>query len=172
MSLPDLKRQGGFTASSQEFVFTAAALASGHPDISSYDVLITPAQGLCQVKAVSKGIDTTADGLELHRRFKGLAEAMSGKYGPPSNVYDHLRMGSILHASHEWMTGLVKRDRVLIAEWSPPEPALLRDALSSIKMTATALSENRGQIEFDYRFGNYRECQAAIRAIINARTQL
>ena len=172
MSLADLKRQGSFTATSQEFVFNATVLAGAHPDISSYDVLLTPAQGLCQVKAVSKGIDTTADGAELLRRFRGLADVMASKYGPPTNVYDHLRMGSLLHASHEWMIGLLKQDRVLIAEWSPPEPAPPRDTLSSIKMTATALSENRGQIEFDYRLGNFRECQGAIRAIINARSRL
>jgi hypothetical protein len=172
MTLADLQRQGSFTPTSQEFVQTASVLAGGHPDFASYTALVTPVEGVCQVSAVSKGIDTTADGMALNKRFRGLVDAMAVKYGPPTNVHDHLRMGSVLHGSQLWMAGLLQRDRVLIAEWAPSEPALLRDSLTSIRMTTSALSESRGQIELEYRFGNYRNCQDAIKGIVSARLRL
>jgi hypothetical protein len=172
MTLADLQRHGSFTPAAQEFVQTTTRLAGGHPDFVSYDVLVTPGQGVCQITALSKGIDTTADGQALSQRFRMLTDAMAGKYGPPTNVYDHLRMGSMLHDSQVWMAGLLQRDRLLIAEWTTAEPVQLRDALTSIRMTASALSESRGQIEIEYRFGNYRDCQGAIKGVVNARLQL
>ncbi len=172
MTLADLQRHGSFKPASQEFVQTTTRLAGGHPDFVSYDVLVAPGQGLCQITALSTGIDTTADGQVLSQRFKGLADAMAGKYGQPTNIYDHLRMGSVLYDQQVWMAGLLKRDRLLIAEWAPAEPGLLLDGLASIRMTTAALSEHRGQIEIEYRFSNYRDCQGAIKGIVNARLRL
>lgn len=168
MTLNELKKQGAFVSGSQQFVYTAKTITSGHPDFESYTVILTPEQGLCKIQAVSKGIDTSSFGNELQEKYRELVGALSKKYGAPGKDFDILRAGSIWKEPQYWMMGLLKKERNLDAFWSKPENNDLPDSLGSVALNTYALSGSKGFIKLIYDFDNIDACMEVLKSKKNS----
>jgi hypothetical protein len=168
MTLNELKKQGAFVSGSQQFVYTAKTITSGHPDFESYTVILTPEQGLCKIQAVSKDIDTSSFGNELQGKYRELVGALSKKYGAPGKDFDFLMAGSIWKEPQYWMMGLLKKERNLDAFWSKPENNDLPDSLGSVALNTYALSGSKGFIKLIYDFDNIDACMEVLKSKKNS----
>lgn len=133
-------------------------LVSGHPDFEAYTVILTPEQGLCNLEAIGKNIDSSSYGTELEGKYKTLISAMTVKYGKPYKNFNFLRSGSIWNEPKYWMMGLLKKERRLIAFWAEPGNVNMTDSLTAITVEALPLSGSKGYININYEFSNASEC--------------
>src|SRR5262245_25659388 len=93
------------------------AVPKPHPDLESYVALVTPQTGVCYVKGIGKTVRTSVYGSELRSTFDDLRHQLEGVYGP-GKVVDSLKPGSIWNEPKDFMMGLVKSERFLIARWT------------------------------------------------------
>lgn len=168
MSLEELKTQGAFVATNQQFVYRAETIKNGHPDFEAYTAVLTPNQGLCKIQATGNDIETSGFGTELKSKYQSLIGAMSEKYGAPSNNFDFLRNGSLWTEPQYWMMGLLKKDRTLTAFWRKSEKNNLPDSLHTIMIETIALSGSKGYMRLAYEFDNIDACMAALQAKKNS----
>ena len=125
----------------------------------SFALVVSPTLGLCQIRAIGKTINTNRFGHQLQSDFDEMKEALTGAYGKPQ-MLDHLMRGSIWKEADDWMMGLYKKDRVLIAEWSASTATPLKNNLESIVMSARALGADSGYYMLQYSFTNNAACEA------------
>ena len=168
MTLEQVKQQATLMPTDSPYGYTTTKLANGHPDFETYALIITPQQGLCKIHAMSADIPTSVYGTELQTRYKSLSKAMVEKYGKPEGDHDFLRAGSLWKESKYWMMGLQKNERLLATYWGPPKNVKLPDSLSTMKVEARAISQNKGFLLLNYEFDNYDACAAVLKAKKNA----
>ncbi len=123
-----------------------------HPDIREYLLLFSSKDGLLKLAASGKAIRTNGFGSELHDAFIELRDAVAGVYGTPK-THDFLRSGSIWKEREDWMMGLLKQERYLIAFWDPP-PAL-PNQIANIEVEAVAVSTEAGYVAIRYEFEGF-----------------
>lgn len=122
-----------------------------------YALVVSPTVGLCQIRAVGKTIETNNFGHQLKDRFASLQTSLSAVYGTPL-VLDTLMPGSIWKDSRDWMMGLNKKDRSLLAEWAGTPTAPLKNEIDKITMVARAQSSSQGYVMLQYSFKNHKTC--------------
>lgn len=159
MSLAEVQKQGPFAlVPSEQFLYRTTTIANGHQDFKRYTAVITPETGLCRIRASGRDITTSVYGSELLRKHQELVDALTEKYGKPSNKFDYLKAGSIWKDPNDWMLALLRGERVLKWFWTDKEGSKLPDSLDGISVTAHALSQNEGYIELAYDFKNVTRC--------------
>ena len=115
--------------------------------------------------AASKSIQTSDFGTELEDKYNSLIEVISEKYGAPGTKFNVLKSGSIWNEPRDWMMGLLKKERLLSAYWSPPEIVKLPDSIRSIGVeTLPLLKTSEGYITITYEFNNFEACYDFINA--------
>lgn len=124
-----------------------------------FALVISPTAGLCQIRAIGKSIDTNAYGHQLQSSFEEMREALTSVYGRPE-TYDRLMNGSLWKNPDNWMMGLYKKDRILMAEWNSTTSSPLKNNLSSITMEARAPEIDEGYFVLQYDFTNNSICEA------------
>ncbi len=157
MTLEELKGQGEFTENKQKNTFSSKSLISGHPDFEIYSVVLTPAQGLCSIRAGSKDIKSSSQGSELEGEYKNLLDALTEKYGLPTEKFDFLKAGSTWTEPQYWMMGLFKKERVLTAYWKSKKNSI-QDSIQTILIEAKADSLDKGYVIVSYEFDNFADC--------------
>jgi hypothetical protein len=161
-SKAELSRIGELRAESTPLFYTISAVPKPHSSFSSYMVVVSDSHGLCKVLGVGKTVATSGYGTELRREYDRLQKALESRYGKPK-VYDHLSPGSIWDEPRDWMMGLHKKERSLIALWFEKDASLPAD-LAGITLQAQALSSSEGYLGLDYEFKNFKACQGEIEA--------
>jgi len=135
-------------------VIQLATVPRPHPDFDEYFTCISPSQGLLEILANGKTIDTSVYGTELQGEFEKIRDAISMTYGPPTQNFDFLRVGSIWNEPRDWMEGLIKKDRTLSAYW---ELKGLASRLKLIYLVAEPLSAGRGYLGLNYESEGWEE---------------
>ena len=125
----------------------------------SYGLIISPTVGLCQIRAIGKTINSNDYGHQLKSAFDNLKDALTSVYGKPE-VLDLLMPGSLWKNSNEWMMGLYKQDRSLIAEWNSSNTIPFKSDIKRITMAARAENSSTGYIMVQYSFTNQPTCEA------------
>ena len=143
----------GVKTQGEDFIELSTA-PKPHALIDTYILRISPDKGLLKVIAVSKQIETTIYGDELRSKFKEVAEAMGGTYGPSTHSLDFVRSGSIWHEPEDWMMALNKKERTLETYWQF-KPA--REGLTVADVEALALTRNIGFLKLTYEFDGWEE---------------
>lgn len=128
-----------------------------------YMLFIDKNLGLAKVLAGTEPIRTNIYGTELKRRFQEIENLLLKKYGK-NEKGDYLRHGSIWKKPKDWMTGLKKEERKLVAFWTKEPGASLSDNLEGISLEAIALDSNHGLIFIEYEFSNFEESLKRIKA--------
>ncbi|EKP2618832.1 hypothetical protein P3H38_001104 [Escherichia coli] len=127
----------------------------------TFGLLISPDVGLCQIRAVTYDINTDSYGLELKSQFDDLAASITAIYGNGKKE-DFLYPGSIWDRPQDWLSGLVKQERVYMQEWSGPNDAMNKNEIESIIMNTKGKNTSQGYIVLQYSFKNNSKCQEEI----------
>lgn len=113
LSVADLEASGLKLTKMQPGIYSSETAPSPHQAFEGYNFVISSTSGLCKVNAVGKDIATNSFGESIRSTFSDLKNALTEKYGKPSNDYDFLRKGSIWRDSRDWMMALKLKDRTL-----------------------------------------------------------
>ena len=124
----------------------------------TYALVISPTVGLCQIRAIGKDISSNRFGHQLKSQFDELKNSLTSIYGIPKTL-DILMPGSLWKDSDDWMMGLYKKDRTLMAEWSSTAKAPLKNSLESVVMQARAQGTDSGFVLLQYSFTNEPQCE-------------
>lgn len=130
-----------------------------HPSFDEYSLVFSPNNGLLKIIASSKYIQTNGFGEEIKDLFSTIKAAITKTYGMPQ-AFDFLRTGSIWDEPRDWMAGLLKKERTLVAYWGGALPYGLQD----ISLEAAALSTEKGYLLLSYEFmgwGDYVDSKKA-----------
>jgi hypothetical protein len=131
--------------------------------MESYGLLVAPKAGLCQIRSISREIPTNRQGVELRAEYATLKEQLESVYGAGDET-DRLLPGSLWDGVGEWMTALLKKERVLFTQWSTQTGANLRNGVARITVAARASSEEMGRVYLQYDLANYRDCSEELKA--------
>jgi hypothetical protein len=144
------------------FLFEITTVPKPHADFELYMAEVTPRSGVCFVKALSKDVPTSIYGEELRAKFDQIKAQIESVHGK-ATVLDHLRAGSIWNEPRDWMMGMLKKERVLFARWSPDDGLIMKYGIKEIILIASALSTEKGFIGVEYYFTNYDRCEAEVK---------
>lgn len=134
---------------------------------NDYRLIITPTSGLCKIIAWTQDIESSAYGDAVKDKFAALYDALNTKYGK-SKKLDALRPGSIWDDPRDWMMGLAKNERFLIAIWATESGASLPPDVKAIALNTHGVSSNDALISLEYEFANFKSCETEIKAAENS----
>ena len=132
----------------------------------TYSAVITPEHGLCKISAISKFIDSSADGTELKAAFSKAKAPMRRQFGPALHT-DRLESESTLKQPRDWMRSLAKEERRLASVWSS-RFTVLPDHLYGVTLEALAGDEQAGLLMVTYEFENFKACAELLKAAEDA----
>jgi hypothetical protein len=130
----------------------------------SYVVIVTPDNGLCYLKAIGVDVDTSAYGSQLKQAFTKVNKSLQNKYVKGLTL-DFLSSGSIWSESRDFMMGLLKKERYLLASYNAEEGSTMAEGVKEATLSGHALSSDKGYLSLDYNFDNYDSCNSEIEAI-------
>lgn len=125
-----------------------------------YIVGIDPNYGVYWIKAIGKDISTTGYGTAVKSTFNDLVSSIEGTYGKYEKI-DYLEYGSLWDEPRDFMMGLAKGERTLIAYWKKSSYATLPSNIESIYVGVNALSSSTGYLSLEYYSDNYEKVKAA-----------
>ena len=128
-----------------------------HPLFKTCRMAIDPDLGLVKLVVRSSVIRTSIYGDEIRSKFKEIREALNSKYGK-CKTHDLLRIGSIWDEPQDWMTGLKRKERILVAIWTKGEHGLEKETLlRNINLSVVAVTVNKGVLFLSYEFEGFDE---------------
>jgi hypothetical protein len=160
MTLKDL---GGTPTELAKGMHSMTTVPKPHPAFEAYVVKIGPKSGLCSIKAVGKSIETSVYGTQLRSAFNEMEAKLTQTYGKDKKI-DILMPGSMWKEPNDFMMGMLKKDRMLAAEWEAQYGSNVTGNLRYVALMARALSADAGDIVLEYNFQNKDECDAEIAA--------
>jgi len=163
MSKSDL----GIGANTEElstYKFQLSKLPKTSKLFESYIVKVTPDNGLCYVKAIGVNIDSSVYGSQLKTQFTKLNKSLQKKY-IKGTTHDFLSSGSIWNEPRDFMTGLLKKERFLVAYYDAEEGSTMVEGVQRAVLSGSALSSDTGYVNIDYFFNNHDSCNSEIEAI-------
>jgi hypothetical protein len=134
-----------------------------HHAFEKYVAQAPPNTGLCWVKGIGRTISTDTQGIALRSKYTEMRDKLAKAYGRNYQETDFLLPGSIWNEQRDWMTGLKKKERVLMSLWKTANGALPYD-LYTVGVVASALSSDKGYISVEYQFDNEAACEDEISA--------
>ncbi len=155
MSLDEI---GGMPEEISNGKYKLGNIPNPHPAFEFYAVQVCPKNGLCWIKAIGNDIRTSVYGLELKSAFSEMKEKLERVYGK-SKTTDLLMPDSIWNEPKDYMIGLIKQERHLMAIWEGTESSPLKYNLVKVGLIASAKSQNIGYISIEYYFTNYDLCE-------------
>jgi hypothetical protein len=122
----------------------------------SYVVQISPNYGIVWIKAIGKGITTNGYGIQLQTAFENLVSSIERTYGKYKKT-DFLIRGSIWDDPNDFMMGLLRKERYLMAGWDKESGSTLPNDIVSIGVIATASSSSMGYLSLEYYSPNEKK---------------
>lgn len=144
------------------FKYLLETVPKPHSAFTRYVVQAPPICGLSWLKAIGHTITTNPYGITLRTSFEEMEAKLIAAYGSGERI-DILMHDSIWNEPRDWMTGLVKGERILMTNWSV-ESRALPDSLSAIGLLAIGLDSESGYIAIEYSFENSASADAEIAA--------
>ena len=155
---------GADTVEISTYKYALSELPKTSKLFESYVVKVTPDNGLCYLKAVGVNINTSVYGSELKAEFTKVNKSLQKKY-IKGETLDFLSDGSIWNERRDFMIGLLKKERFLIAYYDAEEGSTMVESVQKAILSASALSSDTGYIGLDYYFDNHDSCNSEIEAI-------
>jgi hypothetical protein len=115
----------------------------------AYIVQISPKYGIVWIKAIGKDITTNGYGIQLKSAFDSLVSSIEKTYGKYKKT-DFLMSSSIWKDPDDFMMGLLRKDRYLMASWNKESDSTLPNDIVTIAVAATASSSSKGYISLEY----------------------
>jgi len=142
-------------------VYTTTKVPNPHSAFEQYAIKIGPKSGLCWIKAIGKDISTSRYGVELKSAFNEMKERLERGYGENITT-DMLFPRSIWNEPEDFMMGMLKKERFLMAVWDEDSGAQLRENIVQIGLVASALRTTTGYLSVEYSFSNKSACDGEI----------
>jgi len=155
------------TPAGPPLLYMISSVPLPHAAFEGYILTISPTVGLCSVLGSGKGITTDSFGTTLRAEFDGLAEALKARYGNPTTKVDRVLPGSIWNQPRDFMMGMLQRERTLISLWERDKKSALPSTLQEIVLGARARQSDTASIALQYRFTNYKKCEAEVASAAN-----
>ncbi|HEV3198284.1 MAG TPA: hypothetical protein VGZ73_10260 [Bryobacteraceae bacterium] len=130
-----------------------------HSGFEFYSLIFSPKEGLLKIIAYGNDITTNGFGEAVQGDFSEIRSAIAQTYGKPEADMDFLRAGSIWKEPEDWMMGLLKDERTLVAVWEKALPNRIHDVV----LKAGALSREKGFLKLTYEFDGWNEYVDALR---------
>ncbi|BAI80354.1 conserved hypothetical protein [Deferribacter desulfuricans SSM1] len=156
-----LKEIGGKPERIGNGIYKLIKVPKPHSAFEAYIVKVAPKGGLCWIKAIGKDIATSSYGIELKSAFQEMEKKLTAIYGEHETI-DDLLPNSIWNEPSDWMMGLIKKERILIAIWDSEKGSHLPSDLKQVGLIAGATSGNTGYIAVEYSFTNKDSCDAEL----------
>jgi len=121
-----------------------------------YLVCINPKYGVYLIKAISKDINSNAQGTALKSRFNDLVSTVEKTYGK-YKIKDFVEQGSDIYS---FMYALSRDERVLMASWGKKEGSKLPPEILAIYVEAHATNSSTGYLIIEYYSQNYEKIKA------------
>lgn len=134
-----------------------------HSAFEAYIVQVAPKSGLCWVKAIGEDIPTSVFGTQLKSKFEQMKDKLEKSYGKHETI-DFLMPGSIWNEPKDFMMGMIKKERFLMAIWSGEKNSTLTDNLKQIGLIASPSARDTGHLAIEYSFENEKSCEAELAA--------
>jgi hypothetical protein len=125
-----------------------------HESFKEYVLIISQAEDLLKIVAVSRNVDTASDGSELRHEYESLKQQLVKTYGDPTDDLDYLKRGSIWGERGDFMMGMLKHDRKLVCFWGG-DNATLVNSISGISLMADAIDSSTGTVMLSYEFKGF-----------------
>lgn len=113
--------------------------------------------GICMVKGVSKDVQSSVFGESIRDKVDHIKAQIEVKYGSGEDVR-YLKSGSIWSEPNDWMTGLLKDERVYGTEWNLGSPI---DGIDSIWLNAVGSKLDAGYFIVEFIVPNDERCDEA-----------
>lgn len=162
MTLSEVEKFAGPLKADPPGIYKATRVPRPDPGLESYGLVIAPKIGLCAILGVGQTLQTDATGVQVQKAFLARKDSLAKVYGDPLRVSDYLRPKSKLGGPQDWMTALMRQERILAAFWS-----VTRDpgSVSSIQVEATGLNPTHGYLKVIVGFDNGDACIAELKAL-------
>jgi hypothetical protein len=170
MTAPEIQRLTGARPSpNDKNVLYAATVPSPNPEFESYHLIVSPTTGLCKIIGVGNTISSDAYGSTVQSHFQNISDALTAKYGTPTNEFDFLKSGSIWDSPREWMMSIRQNERTKASYWGGPEAkSRLPSPLSVIELSVSALDSSDGYLMLVYEFTTSDKCIDEIQRLRNS----
>ncbi|MEM8933140.1 MAG: hypothetical protein AAGE94_18275 [Acidobacteriota bacterium] len=132
-----------------------------HSAFDKYVLQVAPQIGLCWIKAIGNEIATSSHGIQLRTAFEDMQGKLASSYGD-SELTDFLLTGSLWDAPEHFMMGLLKKERLLAAEWSRQHGSELPEDIDKIFLAIQPSGTDSGFLVIEYSLSNFEACEAAI----------
>ena len=141
-----------------DFLYMTYEVPKGNSNLRMYRLMIAPNNGLCEIIAATDYFETNDFGSSIKDKFNFFENLLTKKYGEKKKS-DYLASGSIWKDRNYWTMGLLKKERVLLAEWNYSYGSKLpQNDINNIVLRAGASDVSTGLIAIQYRFSNYSDC--------------
>jgi hypothetical protein len=158
-----LSEFSGLKKGTKTGLYQPAEVPKPQSAFESYGLVFGPTTGLCRIMILGKTVATSAYGTELKSAFDNLEKRLKAQYGK-NKRHDLLGANSIGDKPREFMTGLLKKERLLASYWSAEDGSTMRDHLKTILIEANAYSDDKGYISVSYEFENFKNCTKELEA--------
>jgi hypothetical protein len=82
-----------------------------------YRIMVSPKFGVFEIQAYGNIINSDEYGEKIRDEFEKVKVLVSKTYGPPTDTFDFLKVGSIWKEPREWLIALRKDERVYGCYW-------------------------------------------------------
>jgi len=129
-----------------------------HSSFETYVIRVNKKNEVYYIKAIGKDIETSVYGTELKSAFTSIATSLEKTYGK-YKIYDFIKYESIWDEPKDFMMGMLKKERFLMASWNKDEGSRVPDDIQDISLAAYPLNTTKGYLSIDYSFINMEEAE-------------
>jgi hypothetical protein len=134
-----------------------------HSSFEAYVVKLSPSTGVCWIKGIGVDIETSSYGIQLKSAFEEMRGKLDSAYGK-SKLSDFLMPNSIWNEPNDWMMALIKKERLLAAQWGKEYGSNLPSDLESIALMASPTGRSEGYLALEYSGHQKSKCDAELEA--------
>jgi hypothetical protein len=124
----------------------------------AYYVQISKGYGIVKIQAFSKKITTNGHGTGIKTIFNALLSSIERTYGKYKKV-DILMSGSIWDKPEDFMMGLLRDERYLMARWGDEHGSTLPSDIELIDLGTMVMSSDEGYVILEYSSPNQKNVE-------------
>lgn len=146
-----------------------AGVFAGNPPrpvegISEYAALATKNSGLCKIMASTPAALANDSGDQVKATVDRLADSLRIKYGDQGVKTAYISDGTFSRNPDMWMIGLKQESVSYAYTWDSKAGAPLPNDLSSVEVSAEAISSSKAFARIVYTFNNFPDCLKEMKA--------
>lgn len=119
------------------------------PEFDTIVIGLDPEEGLYWIKAFSKSIADSGDGIQTKKKFGEFQQSLSLAYGA-GTFTDYPIEGTMWDKPENWMFSIALHERYYLVLWESTQGKPLRNNLGSLALIAQGSLDNTGYLVLEY----------------------